>query len=391
MQDIARKYQTFKTDAQRDKAFAQAFGKTDLDTQRGLRALFDSGVLVNLRQLDAEISKASGTIARDLPDAINNSVDQVDRLKAALSQAADDFARPFNDAIAGGIAMLLDGEGLSGKQLLGGAAAAGVAGYGALKLAGMGLSRLGSKAAGGLVATVARQAGLAGLKLPLPVYVVNKQMSLTREAMLGQTGGKQSAGPALSGSGRRNSGKTAAAGLPRRGGLGIKAGAAGAALALSATTPVLLDSTSTAAQKVDAVTDMAGGALGGWGGAALGAKMGAGLGTMVAPGVGTAIGGTLGGIIGGVAGSELGQMLVAGLRDLFGLGREEDDGSAQAMQQAARTMLDAAQQVAAAIPAGGIAVDVNVTGNAQASITRGKGSVYSGVSYAQGVAEEMME
>ena len=63
----------------------------------------------------------------------------------------------------------------------------------------------------------------------------------------------------------------------------------------------------------------------------------------------------------------------------------------EAMQQAARTMLDAAQQVAAAIPAGGIAVDVNVTGNAQASITRGKGSVYSGVSYAQGVAEEMME
>ena len=47
--------------------------------------------------------------------------------------------------------MLLDDKGLSGKQLLGGAAVAGVAGYGALKLAGLGLSRLGSKAAGGLV------------------------------------------------------------------------------------------------------------------------------------------------------------------------------------------------------------------------------------------------
>ena len=85
LQDIARKYQKFKTDAQRDKAFAQAFGKTDLDTQRGLRALFDSGVLVNLAKLNAEIEDASGTIARDLPDAINNSVDQVGRLKAALS------------------------------------------------------------------------------------------------------------------------------------------------------------------------------------------------------------------------------------------------------------------------------------------------------------------
>ncbi len=50
LQDIARKYQKFKADAQRDKAFAQAFGKTDLDTQRGLRALFDSGVLVNQQQ-----------------------------------------------------------------------------------------------------------------------------------------------------------------------------------------------------------------------------------------------------------------------------------------------------------------------------------------------------
>ncbi len=207
LQDIARKYQKFKADAQRDKAFAQAFGKTDLDTQRGLRALFDSGVLVNLAKLNAEIEGASGTIARDLPDAINNSVDQVGRLKAALSQAADDFAKPFNEAIASGIAMLLDDKGLSGKQLLGGAAAAGVAGYGALKLAGMGLSRLGGKAAGGLVSTVARQAGLAGLKLPLPVYVVNKQMSLTREAMLGQSGGA-SAAPGTPGGKKAGKGKT---------------------------------------------------------------------------------------------------------------------------------------------------------------------------------------
>ncbi len=193
LRDIAKKYQKFKTDAERDKAFSQAFAKTDLDTQRGLRYLFSAGVLDNLDKLNAEIEGASGTIARDLPDAINNSVDQVGRLKAALSQAADDFAKPFNEAIANGIAMLLDDKGLSGKQLLGGAAVAGVAGYGALKLAGLGLSRLGSKAAGGLVSTVARQAGLAGLKLPLPVYVVNKQMSLTREAMLGQSGGAPAA------------------------------------------------------------------------------------------------------------------------------------------------------------------------------------------------------
>ena len=91
MRDIAKKYQKFKTDAERDKAFSQAFAKTDLDTQRGLRYLFSAGVLDNLDKLNAEIEGASGTIARDLPDAINNSVDQVGRLKAALSQAAGPF------------------------------------------------------------------------------------------------------------------------------------------------------------------------------------------------------------------------------------------------------------------------------------------------------------
>ncbi len=287
LQDIARKYQKFKADAQRDKAFAQAFGKTDLDTQRGLRALFDSGVLVNLAKLNAEIEGASGTIARDLPDAINNSVDQVGRLKAALSQAADDFARPFNDAISSGIAMLLDGEGLSGKQLLGGATAAGVAGYGALKLAGLGLSRLGGKAAGGLVSTVARQAGLAGLKLPLPVYVVNKQMSLTREAMLGQSGGAPAA-PGAPGGKKAGKGKTVSGAQLD----GAKSAGRGTAVLTAAATvaPVLFDPDTSMAQKVDAATDAAGGLAGGWAGTAAGAKMGAFLGGFLGP-FGAAAGG----------------------------------------------------------------------------------------------------
>ncbi len=295
LQDIARKYQKFKTDAQRDKAFAQAFAKTDLDTQRGLRALFDSGVLVNLAKLNAEIEDASGTIARDLPDAINNSVDQVGRLKAALSQAADDFARPFNDAISSGIAMLLDGEGLSGKQLLGGAAAAGVAGYGALKLAGMGLSRLGSKAAGGLVSTVARQAGLAGLKLPLPVYVVNKQMSLTREAMLGQSGGAPAA-PGAPGGKKAGKGKTVSGAQLD----GAKSAGRGAAVLTAAATvaPVLFDPDTSMAQKVDVATDAAGGLAGGWAGTAAGAKAGAFLGGFLGP-----FGAAAGGVVGGVPGA----------------------------------------------------------------------------------------
>lgn len=383
LQDIARKYQKFKTDAQRDKAFAQAFAKTDLDTQRGLRALFDSGVLVNLAKLNAEIEDASGTIARDLPDAINNSVDQVGRLKAALSQAADDFARPFNDAISSGIAMLLDGEGLSGKQLLGGAAAAGVAGYGALKLAGMGLSRLGSKAAGGLVSTVARQAGLAGLKLPLPVYVVNKQMSLTREAMLGQSGGAPAA-PGAPGGKKAGKGKTVSGAQLD----GAKSAGRGAAVLTAAATvaPVLFDPDTSMAQKVDVATDAAGGLAGGWAGTAAGAKAGAFLGGFLGP-FGAAAGGVVGGVAGGILGSELGQSLVSTVKNWLGVG----EGENQALQKTMQTFLTSMQQVVAAIPTGGIAVDVNVTGNAQAAIRSSNGNIDSGLSYSRQIANEMME
>lgn len=383
LQDIARKYQQFKTDAQRDKAFAQAFGKTDLDTQRGLRALFDSGVLVNLAKLNAEIEGASGTIARDLPNAINNSVDQVGRLKAALSQAADDFAKPFNEAIAGGIAMLLDDKGLSGKQLLGGAAAAGIAGYGALKLAGLGLSRLGGKAAGGLVSTVARQAGLAGLKLPLPVYVVNKQMSLTREAMLGQSGGA-SAAPGAPGGKKAGKGKTVSGAQPG----GAKSVGRGTALLTAAATvaPALLDPDTTMAQKVDVATDAAGGLAGGWAGAAAGAKAGAFLGGFLGP-FGAAAGGVVGGVAGGLLGSELGQGLVSTVKDWLGFG----EGENPALQKTMQDFLSSMQQIVASIPTGGIAVDVNVTGNAQAAIKSSNGNIDSGLAYSRQIANEMME
>lgn len=386
LQDIARRYQQFKTDAERDKAFAQAFGETDLDTQRGLRALFDKGALLNMGKTHKEIAQAGGAVEKALGDAINNSVDQVARLKAALGQAADEFSRPINDAISKGINLLLDNGQLSGKQMLAGAATAGVLGFGGLKLAGMGLSRMGAKAAGGLVATVAKQVGLAGLKLPLPVYVVNKQMSLTREAMLGEApmpqGGK---------------GKTAAAGkkpaqsLLARGGryAARGAGLAAAGLAVYDAGRVLTGDQASIGQKAGAVADAAGGALGGWGGAALGAKVGASIGTVIAPGLGTAIGTALGGVVGGIAGSELGQGLAALVKDWFGsdAGNAAQAAAAESIRQSALTMQAASQYISSAM-AGGVAVDVRVQGNAQATLRRGQGSVYSGTSFAQGIGAE---
>ena len=76
LRDIYKKYKTFKTDAQRDKAFAQAWNETDLDTQRGMRALFESGKLDALEEAGGKIKDASGAVEKDLKDAINNSVDQ---------------------------------------------------------------------------------------------------------------------------------------------------------------------------------------------------------------------------------------------------------------------------------------------------------------------------
>lgn len=69
----------------RAKGMFAAFGKTDLDTQRGLAMLLQQGVVNEARDMATEIKNAEGTIAKDLPAAIDNAVDQTARLKAALS------------------------------------------------------------------------------------------------------------------------------------------------------------------------------------------------------------------------------------------------------------------------------------------------------------------
>ena len=59
------------------------------------------------------------------------------------------------------------------------------------------------------------------------------------------------------------------------------------------------------------------------------------------------------------------------------------------MQQAAETMQSAAQQLAAAT-ANGVAVDVKVQGGAQATLSRGTATVYSGDSYSKAINEALM-
>ena len=150
------------------------------------------------------------------------------RLKEKLGEAADSFAQPINAVITDGINKLLADDKISGKEMLVGAGAAGLAGFGALKLVAKGLQSAGGRFAGGMAQRMAQGAGgLAGLKLPLPVYVVNKQMSLTRDAMLGKdTGVIVPDGGAGKGS-KGAKGKSVP--LPAGGGRALRAGSAGLA------------------------------------------------------------------------------------------------------------------------------------------------------------------
>ena len=386
LKDIREKYKHFKTDAARDKAFASAFGKTDLDTQRGLRILLDGNTLEDVEKMNADIKDAGGTIQKNLPDAIKNSVDQAGRLKEVLGKAADEFAQPINDVVSHMIGKVLDDGKLGGKELLVGGAAAGLAGFGAIKLAGRGLARMGGSFAGGMASRMAQgMGGLAGLKLPLPVYVVNGQMSLTRDAMLGKDGAVlPDGGSGKPGKAPKGKGGRFGRGLGRIGGMGLAAATAYGAY------KIVADDHATIGDKAGAIVDTAGQAVGGWAGGALGAKIGATIGTAIAPGLGTAIGGALGGVVGGIAGSGMAQSMTNAVKGWLGLGDDKaDDPASKLMQRAAEMMQSAAQQMAAAT-ANGVAVDVNVQGNAQATLRGGNGNVYSGASYAQTINNVML-
>lgn len=165
------------TDAQRFQYVSKAFGKADLDTQRGLLALLNGKGLEDIRKFETQIKNADGTLQRDLPAAIANAADQASRLKNTLRESAEAFAKPINETISNAIKYLLDskekgGLGLSGGEIAGGGlATAGVV---------YGLSRVLPGAAGkllgrtsGLAAGVAEGKALQAAAGITPVYVTN--------------------------------------------------------------------------------------------------------------------------------------------------------------------------------------------------------------------------
>jgi len=171
--DIKKQYDKLNTDKERALYIQKAFGNADLDTIKGMRVLVSGDMLDNIRKFSGEISKANGTLERDLSKGIDNAVDQTGRLKGALREAADNFAQPINKTIANIIKYTMadkkdGGLGMDGKDML-------LAG-GGLTLGTLLAARYGGKAISGLAgmgAGVATGKALETAAGVTPVFVVN--------------------------------------------------------------------------------------------------------------------------------------------------------------------------------------------------------------------------
>lgn len=174
LQDLRTQYLKQKDDLSRDRFIQKAFGKSDLDTIKGLRVLLGGDSLGRLASYGAEIKKSSGTLAKELPEALGNAIDQSARLAAVFRNAADGFARPIVDLISKTAKWGSDHEGAAigiGSGVGAGVLAAGgiVAGMKLVTLlAEFNAIRRGGKA--GLGGSVAGALGAAGAT---PVFVVN--------------------------------------------------------------------------------------------------------------------------------------------------------------------------------------------------------------------------
>ncbi len=182
LKNIKQKYDTLKTDFQRDSFVQAAFGQSDLDTIKGLRTLLQSNNLSEVARMTGMIKDASGTLRRDFSEATRNLIDQSGRLKNTLRQGADAFVKPINESLANWIQFLLDkkengGLELSGKQMLGGTAAIVTGTYVLSKLGNKILGDWAKKKVGGLNSSTAL--GVAEGKILqaaagiTPVFVTN--------------------------------------------------------------------------------------------------------------------------------------------------------------------------------------------------------------------------
>lgn len=180
--DIKKKYDTLKTDFQRDTFVQNAFGKADLDTIKGLRTLLASNNLAEVGRSTGLIKDASGTLKRDFGAATRNLVDQFGMLKNDMRSFADGLIKPMNETLGQWIQFMRDkkengGLGMDGKDMLKAGGAIAVGTYALSRVGGKYLGGLANKKLGslGLGTTVGVAEGKA-LQMAAgvtPVFVVN--------------------------------------------------------------------------------------------------------------------------------------------------------------------------------------------------------------------------
>jgi hypothetical protein len=302
-----------------------------------LGRIFDAEAVRAFNQANAEFMKSGrlesldrfmdvhGTGAQLMSDSARAAKD-AEASMTALYTAWQKFADSRLTAPIQKAADVLNSLGSEGADTAMSAITYGAAGLGALVLGRKAYK--GARALGGLFGRgKGAKGGLGGLlggmsSGPIPVYVVNNQMSMMPDSYGGGWQG--------------GSGKTGAS-VARRGGrfgrvrgamagAGKWAGRAAGALALAGTAYELYDAWSDDKRSTDAKVNASGRAvgsgLGGWGGAVAGAQLGAAIGSIV-PGLGTAIGAIIGTIGGGIAGAWAGGNLGGQAMDKFGFHDQE--------------------------------------------------------------------
>lgn len=177
LQDIKSKYDKLTSDKDRATFMGAAFGKTDLDTQKGMLTLLSGDMLTKSKSFGKTIADAGGTLKKDMAGALDNAVSQTGRLKAALRNAADEFVKPINKTLSNAIQWAMDkkengGLGLDGQDMILGGAALAAGTFGAARYGGMGVKALFGKF-GGVGAGVATGKALEAAAGVTPVYVVN--------------------------------------------------------------------------------------------------------------------------------------------------------------------------------------------------------------------------
>jgi len=175
--DIKKQYDKIGTQRERALFVQKAFGNADLDTIKGMRILLSGDMLNNVKQFSKEITNASGTLKNDLNKAIDNSVDQVGRLKTALRSAADGWAEPINETITNMIKYTMadkkdGGLGMDGNDMLLAGGGGAIATILAARYGGKAISSMAGKL-GGVGAGVATGKALETAAGVTPVYVVN--------------------------------------------------------------------------------------------------------------------------------------------------------------------------------------------------------------------------